>query len=135
MVLPVAQQGEDHTPHAFHGEFPDPTDSLCKERDGHKRATSCPASHRCRPCAHLPQCHHPTLAFQSHNSACVWQPGKLRQQWHDQWRGQNAGLNRILCITSPWTGPGCQGEVQTLQDAAPSPLKSYRIPELKIETR
>lgn len=32
MVLPVAQQGEDHTPHAFHGEFPDPTDSLCRER-------------------------------------------------------------------------------------------------------
>lgn len=71
MVLPVAQHAEDHTPL---GEFPDPIDSLCKQRNGHKRATSCLASLRCSACARLPWCHHP------HNRACVWQPGKLRQQ-------------------------------------------------------
>lgn len=34
MFLPVAQQGQDRTSRAFSGEFPDPVDSLCEQRDG-----------------------------------------------------------------------------------------------------
>lgn len=126
MFLPVPQQGEDHTPHAFHGEFPDPTASLCKQRNGHKRATSCLTSLHCSACARLPQCQHPTLAFLSHNRACAWET--------------EAAVERAKCrfeldLVHPWRGPGGQGEVQNPAGCSPIPLEVLRIPGLKIETR
>lgn len=60
MLLPVAQQGEDHTPHAFHENS---QTLLCKQRNGHKRATSCLTPLLCSACARLTQHHPPHFDF------------------------------------------------------------------------
>lgn len=77
MVLPVAQQGEDHTPHAFHGEFPDPTDSLFREM-----ATNVPRVLHPFTAVLVLACPSATtpLWLSCPTAEPVWQPGKLRQQ-------------------------------------------------------
>lgn len=130
-VFPVAQQGEDHTPTLSMENSQTPLIRCAEKWPQTCHILSCiPSLQRlCSP-APVPA---PHFGFPVPSTACL--AGKLRQQRYDRSRGHKCSFELICCITSPWTGPGGQGEVQNPAGCSPTPLEELRIPGLKIETR